>query len=242
VDKSRFGFNGIHQVYQVVMNDDWRGLAGKIGTMWPSQNIDLDLKYAVGTFDGQVEFLSGKRKGDKVGLQSWELYEVQNDSITFSEKSDKKMVFALTATQYFMELVGRLRNAELITYAGEKKFNGETYDLVFVTWEKLKKHKKDDQYLLWINKETGLAEYCEYTVRDIAFPGSLFTTCIAFSDYKDIEGVKIPFKQYVCNGGPSTNLVKYLHRFKLKYFTFDSFPEKVLYPNKEMEIFGDYKK
>jgi hypothetical protein len=231
-----------HEVYSVKMNDHWRGLTGKIGTMWPDNDIDLSLKFAVGTFDGQVEFLSGKRKGDKVGLQSWELYEIDNDSVVFAKKNDKKLVFALTATQYFMELVGRLKNAELVTYAGEKKFNGKVYDLVFVTWGKIRKHKKDDQYLLWINKETGLLEYCEYTVRDISFPGSLFTACIAYSDFRDIEGVKIPFKQYVFNGGPNTNLDKYLHRFALRSFTFDSFPKKELYPNGNMERLGDAKK
>lgn len=231
-----------HDVYRVVMNDDWRGLAGKIGKMWPDQHIDLDLKFAVGTFDGQVEFLSGKRKGDKVGLQSWKYYEIKNDSAVFGKKNNDKLVFALTATQYFMELVGRLKNAELITYAGEKKFNNKTYDLVFVTWGKLKKHKKDDQYLLWVNKETGLMEYCEYTIRDIAFPGSLLTACIAFSDFKNIQGVKVPFKQHVFNGGPNVRLDKYLHRFKLKSFTLDSFPKKDLYPNEDMETLGDSKK
>jgi hypothetical protein len=152
------------------------------------------------------------------------------------------MIFALTATQYFMELVGRLRNAELITYAGEKKFNKKTYDLVFVKWGELKKHKKDDQYLLWINKETGLTEYCEYTVRDIAFPGSLITACIAFSDFRDVKGFKVPFEQYLFSGVPSSKMEKYLHRFELKSFAFDSFSKTELYPNDKMETFGDSKK
>lgn len=201
--------------YRVVMNDDWPGVAGKIGKMWPNQNIDLELKYATGTFDGQVKFLSGKRKGEIVGIQSWNYYEIRQDSAEFINDDRKKMIFALSATQYFMELVARLKNAELITYAGEKKLGDQLYDLVFVTWGKLKAHKKHDQYLLWINKTSGLAEYCEYTIRDIAFPGSLLTASIAFSDYRDVQGVKIPFQQHVLSGSPKLSVKKYLHRFHL---------------------------
>lgn len=231
-----------HDVYNVLLNDHWPGLTGKIGKIWPDQDVDLDLKCAVSTFDSQVRFLSGKRKGDKVGIQSWKYYEFEGDSAVFAKKNNKKMVFALTATHYFMELVGRLKNAELITYAGEKKFNGKTFDLVFVTWGSLKRHKKDDQYLLWVNKESGLMEFCEYTVRDISFPSSLFTACIAFSNFREVQGVKIPFNQHVFNGGPNIDITKYLHRFEIKEFKFDSFDKAELYPSKNMETFGDAKK
>ena len=99
-----------HSVYHVVMNDDWRGLTGKIGTMWPNPNIDLDLKFAVGTFDGQAKFLSGKRKGDVVGVQSWSYYEFKNDSAVF----EKKLALLILITETLKVLKFLLNNMSLM--------------------------------------------------------------------------------------------------------------------------------
>ncbi len=230
-----------HKTYEVELNDSWRGLSGKVGKMWPSANADLNLKYRVNSFDGKVTFLNGKRKNEIAGIQSWNYYEVVDSIANFEVKRKKKIVFALSATQYFLELVDRLKSAQIIVYAGERTVEGKKYDLVLATWGSLEEHKKDDQYLLYINKETGFAEHCEYTIRDVAFPGSLFTASISFSDFREIEGVWIPFSQHVHMGKPSNDQKKYLHRFLLKSFQFDSFLEEDLLPNGSLIKAGDSK-
>ena len=55
-------------------------------------------------------------------------------------------------------MIDRIKDAPIISYAGEDEFRGKKYDLVFCSWGTEKPHMKHDQYVAWINKETGLME------------------------------------------------------------------------------------
>lgn len=224
------------QVYKVVLNDKWQGLA-KGSSMWGQAEADLELKYKINSFDGKARFLNGKRSGDVYGLQAWNSYYLTEDSvIEFREKLQKKEAFSLAATQYFMEIVPRLNEAQLVTFGGEKSIGDHSYDLIFATWNKLEAHHKNDQYILYLNQNTGLVDYVHYTVRDAAFPGNYISANIRFKDYKNVDGLKIPFQQYVYLGSPEKEkpLEKYLHRFQIKSFEFDCFEPNELAPSKEI--------
>ena len=239
------GFNEfiVHEVYEVTGVNHWKGIAGKFGKPWPKQKQELKFQYAVGTFDSRVTFLDGKKKGGQKGLQSWNYYEIPSgDSIVqFKKKSHQKTEFGLAAFQYFFELIDRLKKVELIAYGGEKEFNGKKYDLVFVTWHKLKTHKQNDQYMLWINKKTKMVDYCHFTVHGTAFPGRAVSGSIEYANFKNIDGVKIPFELILYTGLPKTNQSKYLHRLTVSDFKFDSFEKSELYPDKNIKSVGDSK-
>jgi len=234
-----------HETYQFTATDDWKGMMGTIGKIWEDKNSQLTLKYVPGTFDGQVHFNSGEDSGKIVGLQSWKYYEIDKcDKPNFDRKYNKKAVFGLAAFQYFTELVGRMNNAEIIRYGSEKVFNGNIYDLVYVTWKSEKKDKEVDQYILYINKETSMLDYAIYTLRDnyLSMPGTaMMYGSIGYSDYKNIDGFMVPFTQSLFTFKPEKNNNKYLHQLKLSTFTFDSFNKEELYPNKNIEAIGDSK-
>lgn len=231
------------QVYEITAADDWKGLMGKIGKLWPEQKQEMKLQYAFGTFDSRVTFLEGKKKGEQRGLQSWKYYTIPNgDSIPkFKKRAHEKTEFGLAAFQYFFELMDRLKDLELVAYAGEKEFKGNKYDLVFVTWHKLKTHNRHDQYMLWINKETKMMDYVHFTVHGTAFPGNTITGSNEFTSFKSIDGVQIPFEQIIYIGSPKTDQSKYLHKLTVSDFKFDSFDKELLYPNKEVKSTGDSK-
>ena len=52
-----------HKTYSVTAVDHWKGLMGKMGKVWPESKGTMELRYAVGSFDSQVEFLDGKEEG-----------------------------------------------------------------------------------------------------------------------------------------------------------------------------------
>ena len=234
-----------YATYSVIAEDHWRGLLGKMGKVWPESRSDIELKYVVGTFDSQVTFLNGKEEGLTAGLQSWNYYEGRNgEALAFKEKADKRIRFGLSAFQYFFELADRLKRAPIVTYAGEKEHKGEVYDLVFATWETTKPHEGHDQYRLWLDKETGLIEYAEFTVRDqyMKMPGykALYGS-IYFSDFRDINGVNIPFEQSIYLNAPGKKESKYLHRLTVSEFTFDDFGATDLLVDPEILQVGDAK-
>ena len=51
-------------------------------------------------------------------------------------------------------------------------------------------HRKADQYLIWINRETKMIEYIQGTVREIV---GRSITALALTDYREVYGMKMPF-------------------------------------------------
>ena len=229
--------------YEVVGVDHWKGLLGSMGKVWPVNKTPLRLRYAVGTFDGQVEVLEGKHKGFRAGLQSWRYYEQEaGEDIQFLEKQDERITFGLAAYQYFFELASRLRNAPVVTYLGEASFNGKAYEQVFVSWEKPEPHDEHDQYVLYIDPNTKLIEYTSYTLRENYLPGpKKIYGSIHFGGLKEVQGIKIPFQQSVFLNAPKEKERKYIHQFTISEFKFDSFDSSVLYPEPGIEPIGDQK-
>ncbi len=232
-----------HQTYEVVATDHWKGLMGGMSKIWPVNRKPLRLRYAIGSFDGSVEILEGGKEGFRAGLQSWRYYEAEpGDSIAFQSKPDKRIAFGLAAFQYFFELSDRLLRAPILRYAGSRNFAGQTYDLVFATWQTPEPHRGHDQYLLYINRQSGLLEIASYTIRHnyLPAPGNFYGS-IRFGDFREIDGVQIPFRQTVFLNAPKEKEKKYLHQLTIRSFAFDAFDKNILYPDPKLEFVGDDK-
>ena len=165
--------------------------------------------------------------------------------MVFKDKRDSRISFGLAAFQYFFELTDRLREAPIVVYAGEKAFDGKTYDQILVIWKTIEPHKQHDQYRLWLDRETGMIAYCENTVREVYMPGggmfSSFYGSVRMADFRAVDGVQIPHEMSVYIKGPKKDLDAYVHRLTVADFRFDSFDESVLYPDPELGKLGDAK-
>ena len=236
-----------HSVYSFHGSDTWKGMLGKMGKIWPEMKAEMEFKYQIGTFDGQVTFVDGKQSGDVAGLQNWNYYEISNNETVFKDKDKKKnrrKVFGIAAFQYFTEMISRIKNAPIISYAGEKEFRGQQYDLVFCTWGTDKPHIEHDQYLAWINKETGLMDFTQYTIRDTYLkpPGyKMIGGAIEFADFKNIDGIMIPHEHLVYPIKLQKKTKKNLHRLIISGFKFDAFDVEELRVDKAIKPGGDFK-
>lgn len=231
-----------HKVYSFHGHDVWRGVLGSVGKVWPGKDIHMDFKYEIGSFDGQVKYQSGKKKGHINGLQNWKYYEIESD--TNFTKPNSRVQFGLTAFQYFVEMVDRLRQAPIIVYAGEDEFKGKSYDLVFCTWNTLKPHKEADQYIAWINKETGLIDYTQYTIREnyLHMPGAhIFYGGVEFANLKSVDGILIPHTQIIYAFNLKTKEKRNIHKLEVSDFKFDSFPVQDLKLDNTLGKSGDFK-
>ena len=240
------GFDKIknHQVYSFNGKDTWKGMLGRVGKVWPNRKTEMKFKYEVGTFDGQVTFLDGKRKGEISGLQNWNYYEIDDKNQTQFLKPNKRIKFGLAAYQYFTEMIDRLKSAPIISYAGEKKFKGKKYDLVFVTWNTEKPHQAADQYIAWINQETGLMDYTQYTLREsyLKAPGSkAIAGAVEYGDYRNVDGILISFEHTVYGFKIKKKKKKNLHQLIISDFQFDDFDGEELRLDKNIVKGGDFK-
>lgn len=236
-----------HEVYSYHAHDTWKGLLGRMGKIWPNLESELEFKYRTESFDGQVHFIDGKKAGNYAGLQNWNYYEINKNDTIFKDKAldkNKRKVFGIAAFQYFTEMIDRLKQAPIISYAGENKFRGQHYDLVLCTWEKVEPHMEHDQYLAWINKETGLMDFTQYTLRETYLkpPGyKVIGGAVEFADFKEVDGVLIPHKQYIYAIKLRKNPKRNLHKLIISDFKFDNFDPEDLILDKTIEVGGDYK-
>jgi len=248
LEKSRKaqGMDKIHdyKTYSFDAFDTWQGMLGKMGKVWKDNETELSFKFRVNSFDGQVQFLDGQDQGTASGLQDWNFYDVKNGKTIFSAKEDKENVrkaFALAAYQYFSEMIDRLYHAPIISYAGEEEFRGQKYDLVFCTWGSPEPHMEHDQYMAWINKETGLLEFAQYSLREsyLKMPGyKLMGGGVELTDFRNIDGVLVPHHHIIYPLNLKEDPEKNLHELKIRDFAFDKFDESELQVDKQKAL-GD---
>jgi hypothetical protein len=232
----------VHDTYTAVGTDEWKGLLGQMGKLWPEAKARLKLDFDAGTFTSRVTFLDGKRQGDVAGQQDWAYYEIRSDHLLFQEEPNPRLSFGLSAFQYFFELIDRLDQAPIVYYAGQERYRGKNYDLVFATWDTPAPHPEHDQYLLYLDSETHRLQAASYTVRDNYLPGaSPLYGSILFDDFRQIEGAWIPFRQTVFLNGLSEKTDQFLHELTLDSFAFDTVAEEDLYPKPSHPRLGDAK-
>jgi hypothetical protein len=104
-----------------------------------------------------------------------------------------------------------------------------------------------DQYVAWVNKETGLMDFTQYTIREsfLKPPGyKMIGGVVEFTDFKEIDGVMIPHEQLVYASKMRKNPNRNLHRLIISNFEFDGFDGfeiEEIRVNKSIEKGGDFK-
>lgn len=155
------------RVARVEIHDRWPdNMMTKIVGPFAARELRYALEFTTGTDNSRLRFLDGPQQGQVWGIQQWATYRVQDGQVVFKEDSDLK--FWLPTLQYFVELPYRITQATAAAYAGQQSVGGVTYDLVLASWNTLAPQSGVDQYLLYINAQSGLLEFAQFTVRDIA--------------------------------------------------------------------------
>jgi len=198
-------------------------------------------KFSVGTFDGSIEYLEGRKSGNVYGLQSWQSYEIKDDQ-SLKEIKGKRRKWGLATYHYVAEAPLRIRNAEIVKYAGEKEFEGKMYDLVFATWGEEKPHSEHDQFLIYINQETGMTDLMEITINDffLPMPNNMKDGTIRIDRSKTSIGTYMPEMIYIQLGGPKKKS-KHVYKYSMYDYKFDTYELNDLYPIKTLEKVGDTK-
>lgn len=132
--------------------------------------------------------INGSGKGQVWGVRQNSPYKVIDDRYQAIE--DSNMRPALVGKEYFVQLPYWLQHVLNISYVKDSTFNGESYHLLFGTWDDTEPNPEFDQYVYWINKETFLLEMVQYTVRAVGPKASGY---VMFKDYRNVEGVMLSF-------------------------------------------------
>jgi len=210
--------------FSVVAVDTWRGFLGSMGKLWPNKKTKLEMNFSLKKFDGNVKYLDGKKEGftaAMVGEKYW--VKASTGKYEKQKKPNKKVKFGIEAYHWFFEIANGISRAEIMGYVGEEEYNGKKYDIVFATWKTKEPNKRFDQYLIWINKDTHLIERATYTIRENYLPGPSVYGNIVYSDFREVDGFKVPFIQTVFAFDVKKNMKKFVHQFIIEKFEFKDF-------------------
>lgn len=182
----------------VEVDDTWNGIGALIGP-WPENPQKYRQDFLLGTFTSRVELLSGSKRGTVYGMQNWKNYTTAGAGTAPEYEENADMFFLLPTLQYFFEFPFRIDSADTIVAAGERTLHGVSYDLVFATWGGLQPDDRVDQYLIYIDHETGLIRKLRYTVRE---SGSFFAGTMHYDDFRSTGGVLMPHRQTITLDAP----------------------------------------
>ena len=85
----------------------------------------------------------------------------------------------------------RLGYADKVSYMGTIEHEGKVYEQVFATWETLDPNMKFDQWVVWIDPDTGNIAKAKLTIRE--YTGMLADEAVVeFGEYKTFGDVTVP--------------------------------------------------
>jgi hypothetical protein len=174
---------------EIIGIDDWFNWMGDVFiNPFPNARQKIKLQMLLGTWTSRLELLDVSRVTEVWGIQSWNTYRSQvGQKPDF--QPDKEIRFFLPTFQWWFEFPFRIISASVISALSESQ--SSKFDRVFVTWGSLEPNRELDQYIIYINKQTGLINRIEYTIRDM---GGFATGATNFIDYQLVDGVMVPFQ------------------------------------------------
>lgn len=223
--------------------DSLRTMCAEVEDTWPSWfmrkvvvpwRVDpqrFRLCMQPGRDNSQLTFLDGPDRGEVWGIQHWATYTLDTARAQPHFEGDEAIWFWLPTVQYFIEAAFRLHEAQYMGYAGEREYDGRIHDGVFLTWESVEPSRRMDQYVAWVERETGRLGLLEYTVRDMF---RFVTGTAVYSRYEAHQtpngktSLTYPGLVTIHSGEVEDGDV--LHVMEIEHITFDAVEEASLVP------------
>lgn len=229
------------QVYEANAVFNWKGiwLTMPMNAFPGNNNNELKLRLATNSFDGQVEYLEGRKEGVIQGVQSWEGYKKEIKSDFIKQHEHDRYIWGLATYHYLLEAPMHLPDAEIIRYAGTKELDGINYETVYVTWGTEAPNKEYDRFLAYINPETKFIDLLEVTINDffLPMPKGMQHATARYERKKTSIGTYLPSNVTIQLKGPKKAENK-VYSFALSNYQFDAFDKSILYPLQDVEYVG----
>ncbi len=182
-------------------------------TNWTTNPQTFKSTFSVGGTNGTLTLLNGPKEGT-----TWTI----KDGMTYSQdgkmdKENHKMIWhKQDYKSYWFQFPFKTREAEIISYAGQRVIEGVNYNIVYATWHSEGPNSKYDQFMLYLHPETHQLDWLEFTIRDI-FP--MATGVSQFTNYQENNGIRLPMSQYLTMGTLDKPMKK-LHENHYQNFSF----------------------
>lgn len=201
---------GTGSYYQVAdWYDDKLGVAG-----WDTIPQEFVMTSMLGTDDSYFMLMNGANTGEIWGVEDWKSYHIDGGEKIFQEH--EKYQHKLIYKNYWFQFPFRISEAPIIAYAGKGNIEDKEYDLLYATWGGAEANGTYDQYIMYVDPETRLIEWLNFTLREKV---KFINITARFDDFQTINGITLPFSQYITLGNPQSNGRK-MHENRYEWIQF----------------------
>lgn len=226
-----------YTVMDVRFQDDWPfWLTRALLSPWDVSNQSLRGRMLRRSWTTELTLLDGDDPGERWGLQSWKTWRA---SSTGDPTFEESWVIAtmVPGLRYFLELPLAQDTATYVGDAGTGTLDGKTHERLYVTWNRSEPQRDYDQYVLWIDPDTGLVARVDFTIRALS---GLAVATAAFRDYEDHGGVKLP-REIVIDGVLPTGHTLPVHTIRVDDVQWDTVTVDSLKPDPTLVDTGEVK-
>ena len=176
--------------------DAWDHTMGEIAFLTYDKNQTFDMQAVGQDVDNlQMALTNGKKAGQVWGYRDGVGY-LEGDDVDGKEPKPLSVLFVKT-TAALVGLPMRLGSADEVVLLDDVDVNGKMYRQVFLTWQELDPIPEFDHWIVYIDPQTNLIEYCQFTVREyeaaVAMPVAR-KGFFAMSDYREVDGLQVPHR------------------------------------------------
>ncbi len=142
---------------------------------------------------GRLELPGGGNSGHTWGLKGNEItLKKPGEAPEVKPIKDEKILATLSMNFLFWPgMPFYLASADKVTYLGLEEIQDRRYHKVFLSWVRYAPQADIDQWVLWIDPDTNLLRYVNFTAR---LAGPSRQAVIGLRDFADIQGMKIAKK------------------------------------------------
>ncbi len=179
---------------EVTATDIWKSTL--VRWLTPLDENKQEFKARLKLYHQGVEFtfLNGDKKGQTIGFDG-QSYKYIGPEKIYEESSSTSLY--LGPLQSYIEWGQTLLRNPSLELLGTKDINNIPYRVVYVTDPPAEKLDDYDQYLIYINTQTGKIDYVEFTMRELM---KSYRGVVHYRDYKMVEGVLMPFWIGIADG------------------------------------------
>ena len=171
---------------------DWYG-KGKHWTIDPQQ---YSLTAELGTMDGELTLIDGPMAGKTWTTKAGKVHAIEENGDKVPDYHEI-MTHSFPYKTYWFQFPFKVREADFISYAGTREIEGQNYEALFVTWHSEEPNTEFDQYILYLNPDTYLLDYLEFTLRDF----NQFATGIVKNwNFQESGCITLPMSMSVTTG------------------------------------------
>ena len=226
-----------HRTMEVTFVDEWPFALTRVAlNPWDEPAQRVRAKLIKRSWTTELELLDGRDAGMRWGLQNWKTWTAApQEDPTFEDSW--LVAVTVAGLRYFIELPLNQDTATVVTDLGPADWNDKRYERLYITWRTHEPQREYDQYVLWIDPDTGLLARVDFTIRALA--GAAVARAV-FRDHRMYEGVWLP-SEIVIDGVLPTGQTLPVHTIRIEDVQWDTVPASSLKPDPSLPETGETK-